>query len=62
MKIGRPLPAPLSSSVLFWSAMASVVMAMMEMRMRRRRRRKRLALRVLVMAGRMDLSIEREPI
>ena len=60
MKIGRPLPAPLSSSVLFWSATASVVMAMMEMRMRRRR--KRLALRVLVMAGRMDLSIEREPI
>ena len=56
MKIGRPLPAPLSSSVLFWSARAWVVMAMMEMMMRRRR----LALRVLAMAGRRNLSIERE--
>ena len=58
MKIGRPLPAPLSSSVLFWSARAWVVMAMMEMIMRRMQG---MAVRVLAMAGSMDLSIEREP-
>ena len=57
MKIGRPLPAPLSSFVLFRSARASVVMAMMEVMMRRMQG---VAVRALAMAGSMDLSIERE--
>ena len=53
LKIGRPLPAPLSSSVLFRSALASVVVMVMVMVMRRS---KGVVVRVLSIAGSMDFE------